>query len=93
MRIRNVKSNIPGQQSIFAYLKEPPKFNRAEWLRARGFKNIYDEKPPKPGLYEWTDIETPTTIKLLEYTANGNIHLGRLAMGSFRACWWREVKT
>lgn len=51
------------------------------------------ETPPKPGLYEWTDIETPTTIKLLEYTANGSIYLGRLAMGRFRACWWREVKT
>ena len=73
-------------------MKEPPKFHTAEWLRAKGFNNIYDKRPPKPGLYEWTDIETPTKTKVLEYTAYGGIHLGRLAMGSFRPCWWREIK-
>ena len=84
--------NIPNQLTIYAYLNEPPKFKEAEWLRAHGFKNIYSERPPKPGVYEWTDIETPLKIILLEYTPDGCIHLGRLAMGSFRPCWWREVK-
>lgn len=80
------------QMSIFSFLKEPPKLYNAEFLRGQGFKNIYTEKPPRPGMYEWRDIEEPTKSKILEYTADGCIHLGRLAMGRFNPCWWREVK-
>ena len=67
------------------------KFHEAEWLRANGFKNIYKERPPAPGLYEWADIEEPTKTKILEYSEKGGVHLGRLAMGSFEACWWRPI--
>lgn len=80
------------QISIFSFMKTAPRFNRAEWLRAHGFKNIYEERPPVPGLYEWKDIEEPDKSKLLEYTENGGIHLGRLAMGKFRPCWWRAIE-
>ena len=41
---------MDGQIDIFAYLDKPAKFHEADWLRAKGFKNIYDEKPPKPGI-------------------------------------------
>ena len=79
------------QMSLLAYLKEPPKFCEAAWLRAHGFTNWYDKKPPAPGMYEWRDIETPTKFKILEYTGTG-IHLGRLAMGTFDPKWWRPIE-
>lgn len=82
---------MEGQANIFSYLEQPPRFYEAEWLRAKGFKNIYQEKPPKVGMYEWRDIENPTKGKILEYTGHG-IHLGRLAMGNFRPCWWKEIQ-
>ena len=81
---------INGQLSFLAFLPQPPKFYEGEWLKAQGFKNIYNEAPPRPGIYEWRDIETPTKGKLLEYTGTAII-LGRLAMGKFRPCWWKEV--
>ena len=80
------------QISMFLFMKTPPRFNEAEWLRAHGFKNIYDERPPIPGMYEWKDIEHPDKSKILEYTGNGCIHLGKLAMGKFRPIWWRPIK-
>ena len=82
---------IEGQINIFSFLSDPVKFHNADWLKAHGYKIIYDEHPPKPGVYEWVDIEEPKKSKLLEYTESGSIHLGRLAMGKFRPCWWREV--
>lgn len=84
--------DIPNQLSIYVFLNEPPKFHEAEWLIAKGYKNIYYEQPPKPGVYEWTDINTPTKTMLLEYTSDGHIYEGWRNMGTFRAVWWREVK-
>lgn len=80
------------QISMFSFMKTAPKFNEAAWFKANGFKNIYDECPPVPGMYEWRDIENPEQSKLLEYTGNGCIYLGKLAMGKFRPIWWRPIK-
>ena len=79
------------QLTIYSFMKEAPRYNRADWFRAQGFKNIYDEHPPKPGMYEWRDIEIPNKYKILEYTENGGIYLGKLVMGSFRPVWWRPI--
>lgn len=81
---------MEGQYSIFNFLDRPVKGHEADWLRAKGFKNIYSEKPLKPGMYEWRDIENPTKGKILEYTGT-SIYLGRLAMGNFRPTWWKEI--
>ena len=80
-----------GQISIFEIADKPLKFHEAEWLRGHGFKNIHDEQP-EPGLYEWADIECPTKTRQLEYTGDGCIKLGSLAMGTFRAKWWRPIQ-
>ena len=82
---------MKGQMSILQYLKEPPKGLEAEWLHAQGFNNIYDKKPPVPGMYEWRDIENPEKGVILEYTGTG-IYLGRMAIGRFRPCWWRPTE-
>lgn len=81
-----------GQMSIFEISEKPQKFHEAEWLKGHGFRNIYDEKP-NAGLYEWADIECPEKTKKLEINENGNIVIGKLAMGSFRPTWWRPVKS
>lgn len=83
---------IDGQMSIFEISEKPLKFHEAEWLRANGFKNIYNERPPGAGLYEFADIECPTKTKQLEVTENGSIKLDHLAMGKFRANWWRTIE-
>jgi hypothetical protein len=80
------------QMTIFNFIEKASKFYEGEYLKGQGFKNIYDEKPPTPGLYEWRDIEQPENGKILEYTESGSIHYGRLAMGKFRACWWRPLR-
>ena len=79
---------IPGQISLFDIADKPLKFHEAEWLRAHGFKNVYEE-PPKAGIYEFTDIEHPTKTKRLEVSENGGIMLGGL---DFVARWWRPIQ-
>lgn len=81
-----------GQMSIFEIADKPLKFHEREWLEGHGYKNIYYEKPPRPGIYEFADIENPTKTKKLEVAKNGSVELGHLAMGSFRAVWWRPIK-
>ena len=80
------------QISIYSFMPKAPRYDRASWLRAQGFKNIYDEEPPTPGMYEWRDIETPDRGKILEYNEHGGIYLGRLAMGRFNPRWWRPIR-
>lgn len=79
------------QLSMFSFMKTAPKFYEAAWLRSNGFKNIYEERPPVPGMYEWKDIEHPEKSKILEYTGN-SVYLGSLAMGTFRATWWKSIE-
>ena len=79
---------IPGQISLFDIADKPLKFHEAEWLRAHGYKNVYEE-PPKAGTYEFTDIEHPTKTKRLEVSENGGIMLGGL---DFVARWWRPIQ-
>lgn len=79
---------IPGQISLFDIADKPLKFHEAEWLRAHGFKNVYEE-PLKAGIYEFTDIEHPTKTKRLEVSENGGIMLGGL---DFVARWWRPIQ-
>lgn len=78
-----------GQISLFDISDKPIKFHEAEWLRANGYKNIYDEQPPKAGLYELTDIEHPTKTKRFEVTERGGIMIGG---SDFKATWWRPIK-
>lgn len=77
-----------GQLSIFQMGDKPQRFHESEWLKAQGFKNIYDEQPPEAGLYEFTDIEYPTKIKRFEVTENGGIMFGS---SDFKARWWRPI--
>jgi hypothetical protein len=69
--------------------KHPPKFHEAEWLRANGFTNWYDSTPPKPGIYEWVDIEAPEKIKRLRYSKGG---VENKNAGSWTPAWWREYR-
>lgn len=77
-----------GQISLFDIADKPLKFHEAEWLRAHGYKNVYEE-PPKAGIYEFTDIEHPTKTKRFEVSENGGIMLGG---SDFVARWWRPIQ-
>lgn len=87
MNIKNYECD--GQLNLFEMADKPQKFHEAEWLRGHGFKNIYDDPPPKAGFYEFTDIEYPTKTKQLEVTENGSIVFGSL---DFTARWWRPIE-
>lgn len=81
------------QMSLFTLMKcdRHIKGYEREWLEANGYKNIYYDKPPKPGIYEWRDIDQMKRVYRLEYRANGNIYYGSL--GDFCAAWWRPIET
>ena len=79
------------QLDIYAFIpwSDSLKGHEAEWLRAQGFKNWYEEHPPKPGVYEWADIECPAKTRKLEVSENGGIVIGKL---DFNPIWWKPVK-
>lgn len=81
------------QMSLFTLMKSDRhiKGYEREWLEANGYKNIYYDKPPKPGIYEWRDINQMGRVYRLEYTENGCIRYGSL--GNFNAIWWRPIET
>ena len=87
-KILNDNYKCEGQISLFDIADKPLKFHEAEWLRAHGFKNVYEE-PPKAGIYEFTDIENPTKTKQFEVSENGGIKVGG---SDFKATWWRPIK-
>lgn len=87
-KILNDNYKCEGQISLFDIADKPIKFHEAEWLRAHGFKNVYEE-PPKAGIYEFTDIEHPTKTKQFEVSENGAIKIGG---SDFVARWWRPIK-
>lgn len=80
------------QMSLFTLMKSDRyiKGYEREWLEANGYKNIYYDKPPKPGIYEWRDINQMGRVYRLEYTENGCIVYGSL--GNFNAIWWRPIE-
>ena len=84
-------SSACSQMSLFTLMKSDKhiKGYEREWLEANGYKNIYHDKPPKPGIYEWRDINQMGRAYQLEYKSNGAIHMGSL--GDFRAIWWRPL--
>lgn len=88
MSIKNYECE--GQLSLSDIADKPLKFHEAEWLRAKGYKNIYDEQPPKAGWYEFTDIEYPTKTKQFEVTENGGIMFNN---SDFKARWWRPIES
>lgn len=81
------------QMSLFTLMKSDRhiKGYEREWLEANGYKNIYHDKPPKPGIYEWRDIDQMERVYRLEYRSNGSIYYGSL--GNFRAIWWRPIES
>lgn len=84
------------QMTIHGLLKEPARFYEAEWLKAKGFINIYDEPITEEGWYFFADIEKPTKTLILKAVKNFDqkycsICLGNHAMGSFRPCWYKKI--
>jgi hypothetical protein len=63
------------------------KGHEKDWLIANGYKNIYYEKPPHPGLYEWANIEHPDKTRYLNYGNAG----GSKNSDDFSPTWWREI--
>lgn len=58
----------------------------AEWLRANGFKNVYDEMPPEEGIYEFVDIN-----EMKIYNLRAHPH-GVYSWDSkcLNPSWWRK---
>lgn len=85
------RQQLDGQMNLFELMKwnKSLKGHEADWLKANGYKNIYYERPPEPGVYEWRDINKMNRTHKLRYTSNGSVHYGSL--GDFNAIWWRPL--
>jgi uncharacterized protein YfaT (DUF1175 family) len=81
---------LDGQLNLYQLMQwnESLRGHEADWLKANGYKNIYIEKPPAPGLYEWRDINQMKRVYNLRYS-DGGVYMGSL--GDFRAIWRRPL--
>ncbi len=92
-----------GQMNLFDYMQQdkpkgsktftpqPAPTTDADKLRAKGWKNNYDENPEKSGIYEVCSIEEPDKVKYSHYIGEGFYKGNWTAIGSgaHSYTWWR----